>query len=65
MNSSRPREVCAMLAPIMQFYFYLLERRVIGTKKLSRGTCLAALRKGTWTCQMLAPGNLQRTVLEQ
>jgi hypothetical protein len=46
-----------MLAPIMQFYIYRIERKSIGIK-WSRDTCLAALQKGTETDQMLAPGNL-------
>jgi hypothetical protein len=53
-----------MLAPIMQFYFYKIVRKIIGAK-WARGTCLVAPQKGTRTHQTLAPRNLQRTALAQ
>jgi hypothetical protein len=31
-NSNRPSKSCAALAPNMQFYFYRVDRKVIGTK---------------------------------
>jgi hypothetical protein len=36
-------KVCAMLAPIMQFYFYRIDRKSNG-RKMVKGTCLAALQ---------------------
>jgi hypothetical protein len=35
-------KVCATLAPIMQFYFYRIDRKSNG-RKMVKGTCLAAL----------------------
>jgi hypothetical protein len=47
-----------MLAPIMQFYIYRIERKGVGAK-WSMGTCLADPQKETRTHQTLAAGNLK------
>jgi hypothetical protein len=39
-------KVCASLAPIMQFYFYRIDRKLYG-HKMVKGTCLAAPQRKT------------------
>jgi hypothetical protein len=48
-----------MLAPIMQFYFYRIDRESNG-RKMVKGTCLAALQRKTGTPRRLGPGSPRR-----
>jgi hypothetical protein len=52
-------KVCVALAPIMQFYFYIIDRESNGCKMV-KGTCLAAPQRKTGTPQRLGPGSPQR-----
>jgi hypothetical protein len=53
-----------MLAPIMQFYFYRIDRES-NRCTMVKGTCLAALQRKIGTPQRLGPGSPQRTVPAQ
>jgi hypothetical protein len=48
-----------MLAPIMQFYFYRIDRESIG-RKMVKGTCLAGPQRKTGTPRRLGPGSPRR-----
>jgi hypothetical protein len=57
-------KVCAALAPIMQFYFYRIDRESNGHKMVT-GTCLATPKRKTGTPRRLGPGSPQRTASAQ
>jgi hypothetical protein len=53
-----------MLAPIMQFYFYKIDRESNG-HKMVKGTCLAAPQRKIGTPQRLGPSTKQTQVVNQ
>jgi hypothetical protein len=55
-------KVCAALAPIMQFYFYIIDRKSNG-RKIVKGTCLAAPQRKIGTPRRLGPGCPRRMAL--
>jgi hypothetical protein len=57
-------KVCTALAPIMQFYFYRIDREC-NRRKMVKSTSLAALQRKTGTPRRLGPGSPQRTALAQ
>jgi hypothetical protein len=52
--------VYAALAPNMQFYFYIIDRKSNG-RKMDNGTCLTAPKRRTATPRWLGPGSPRRT----
>jgi hypothetical protein len=53
-------KVYAALAPIMQFYFYRIDRESNGCK-MAKGTCLAAPQRRARTPRRLGHGSPRRT----
>jgi hypothetical protein len=56
-NSSKPSKGCVALAPIMQFYFYIID--INYRCKMVKGTCLAAPQRKIETPRKLDPKNPQ------
>jgi hypothetical protein len=54
-----PTKVCVAFAPIMQFYFYRIDRES-NRFKMVKGTCLTALQRKTGAPQRLGPGSPQK-----
>jgi hypothetical protein len=52
-------KICAVLAPIMQFYFYRIDRES-NRCKMVKGTCLATLQGKSGTPRRLGPGSPRR-----
>jgi hypothetical protein len=52
-------KVSVVLAPILQFYFYIIDRKSNGYKMV-KGTCLAAPQRKTGTPRRLGPRSPRR-----